>query len=68
MKWKAVIIVLIIILALLPMYALYQYLQRMMRPKESGSRFIGWLLLNFLLIFSYTFLVVFLIRLLFPGA
>lgn len=68
MKLKAVAIVLLIIFSLLPAYWLFKYLLQVMRPKESGLRFIGWLLANFLLIFSYTFLIVFVIKLLFPRA
>jgi hypothetical protein len=68
MKYKAVAILLIIIFSLIPVYLLYKYLQKIMRPKESMGLFIFWLLTNFVLIFGYTFLVVFFIRLLFPGA
>ena len=68
MRLKAVAILLIIILSLLPMFMLYKYLQRVMRPRESMSRFLLWLLTNFILIFLYTFSIVFAIRLLFPKA
>jgi hypothetical protein len=68
MKFKAVIILLIIIFSLIPAYMMYKYLQKVMRPKESMRLFFLWLLTNFILIFVYTFLIVFLIRLLFPGA
>lgn len=65
---RAFIIVLIIVASLLPAYVLYQYLARRMRPKESLARFAGWMLTVFVLILAYTFLLVFLIKLLFPGA
>jgi hypothetical protein len=68
MKLKAVLILLLIILSLLPAYALYQYLQRVIQPKESMRRFLAWLIIVLTLIFVYTFLVVFIIRLLFPQA
>ena len=68
MNWKATIIVLLIIASLLPAYLLYQYLAKKMRPRESGSRFLAWMVTVFAIIFAYTFLVVFIIRLIFPGA
>jgi len=68
MKLKAVAILLIIIFSLIPVYMLYKYLQKVMRPKRSPGLFLLWLVTNFIVIFGYTFLVVFIIRLLFPGA
>jgi len=68
MKFKAVIILFIIIFSLIPVYMLYKYLQKIMHPKKSIGLFLLWLLTNFIVIFGYTFLVVFIIRLLFPGA
>jgi hypothetical protein len=38
------------------------------QPKESMRRFLAWLIIVLTLIFVYTFLVVFIIRLLFPQA
>jgi uncharacterized membrane protein len=67
-KVKSVAILGIIILSLLPVYLLYKYLQQRMKPKESLRRFLLWMLTMFILIFAYTFLLVFVIRLLFPGA
>jgi len=58
----------IILVSLIPVYVLYKYLQQKMRPRESGRRLLLWLLACFLLIFGYTFFVVFIIKLLFPGA
>lgn len=68
MKLKALGILLIIIVSLLPMYFLYKYVEKVTRPKESMRRFLLWLLASFVLIFTYTFLLVFLIKLAFPGA
>jgi len=68
MRLQAVTILLIIIASLLPVYMLYKYLQKIMQPKESMRKFLLWLLVNFILIFGYTFLLVFAIKLLFPGA
>lgn len=68
LKLKAISILLIIFFSLLPVYWLYKYLQKTMRPRESMRRFHCWLLVNFMLIFAYTFLLVFVIKMLFPGA
>ena len=68
MKLKSIGILFFIILSLLPVYLLYKYLQRVMRPKESMLRFLFWLITIFALIFTYTFLVVFIIKMLFPTA
>ncbi len=68
MRLKALLILLLIVASLLPFYSLYKYLQRTMRPRESGRRFFSWLLLTLLLVFAYSFLIVFLIRLLIPPA
>jgi hypothetical protein len=68
MKLKAVGILFIIVLALIPVHSLYKYLQRVMRPKDSMRRFLFWMLTVLVLVFGYTFLVVFTIKMLFPGA
>jgi len=47
---------------------LYKYLQKVMQPKESLGRFLCWILAMFVVIFAYTFLLVFGIKMLFPGA
>ena len=64
---KAFIIVLIIVASLFPAYLFYQYLARIMRPKETLARFAAWMFAVFVLILVYTFIVVFGIRLVFPG-
>ena len=68
LKTKGLIILGIILVSLLPVYLVYKYLQRLMRPKESLQRFFLYLLVVFMLVFGYTFLLVFVIRLLFPEA
>jgi len=68
MKLKSLIGLLIIIISLIPLYAVMNYLQKVMRPKESIRKFIFWLLTVLALIFIYTFLIVFVIKLLFPEA
>jgi hypothetical protein len=59
---------LLILLSLIPVYLLYKWLEKRIRPRESPKAFLGWLVSVLVLIFAYTFLVVLVIRLLFPGA
>ncbi|MBL7739599.1 MAG: hypothetical protein JNK14_10290 [Chitinophagaceae bacterium] len=68
MKWKAFVILAIILLSLIPVYVANKYLQKAIRPRETLSRLFIYLLSGFVLIFGYTFLVVFIIKSLFPGA
>ncbi len=68
MKLKAVLILALIIISLIPAYLFYQWLEKKMIPRSSGKNFLIWLLLVFAFIFIYTFLVVFLIRSIFPKA
>jgi hypothetical protein len=68
LKLKAAAIMGIIIVSLIPAYLIYKYIQEKMRPRESARRLILWLLATFVLVFGYTFLLVFIIKLLFPGA
>jgi hypothetical protein len=58
----------IIVISLLPFYFLYKYLEKRIRPKESGRRFLCWLLAELALVFVFTFLIVFIIKLIFPKA
>lgn len=67
-KWKTLIILGIITLSLFPVYLLYNYLQRVMKPRESLRYFFFWMFAVLLMIFFYTFLLVLFIKLLFPGA
>ena len=67
-NWKVIASLVIIILSMIPAYQLYTYLQRVMRPKESFRQFLLWMFTVLTLIFLYTFLLVLLIGLLFPGA
>ena len=68
MKLKSMMIMGLILLSLLPLYLLYQWLQRKLDPRRSLSRFLSFTAVMFVVVFSYTFLLVFSIRLLFPGA
>ena len=68
MKLKALAILLIIIVSLIPVYFFNKNLQKIIKPRESLGRLFLYLLLGFVLIFVYTFLVVFIIKKLFPDA
>jgi cytochrome c biogenesis protein CcdA len=65
---KALAILAIIIVSLIPVYLLYKYLQKMIRPKDSAVRLFLYLFAGFALVFVYTFLVVLIIKKIFPGA
>lgn len=67
-KWKTIIILGIITLSLFPVYFLYNYLQQVMKPRDSMRHFFFWMFTVLLMIFIYSFLLVLLIKLLFPGA
>lgn len=58
----------IVILSMWPLAFLHNRLGRLLRPRESGRRFAAWVLLTLVLIFLFTFALVWLIRLLFPVA
>ncbi|MBL7722808.1 MAG: hypothetical protein JNK27_01610 [Chitinophagaceae bacterium] len=68
MKLKAILILGIIVLSLIPVYMIYKYLQQVMKPKESMRNFLFYLCAVLALIFTYTFLLVFIIKMLFPAA
>jgi hypothetical protein len=68
MKWRSLMIVALILLSLLPLYLLYKWLQVKMNPRQSLQHFFGFMAVMFVVVFVYTFLLVFSIRLLFPGA
>jgi len=68
LKLKALAILAIIIVSLIPVYSLYKYMQKMIRPKDSAGRLFLYLFAGFALVFVYTFLVVFIIKKIFPGA
>ncbi len=68
MKLKAIPILIIILLALIPVYILIKYLERIIQPRESLKQFLLWMITVMTLIFALTFIIVFFIRMLFPGA
>jgi len=65
---KAFVILIIIIVSLFPVYMFNKFMQKKIRPRESMSRLFLYLLSGFALVFIYTFLLVFVIKKLFPGA
>jgi len=67
MKGKAIVILLLILASLIPAYLLNKYLQKIIRPRESLGRLFFYLLNGMLLVFVYTLLLVFVIKLLFPS-
>jgi ATP/ADP translocase len=68
MKLKALAILFIILASLIPVYVFNKYLQQKIRPRASMGRLFLYMLSGFLLVFAYTFLVVFMIKKLFPNA
>jgi hypothetical protein len=68
MKLKALAILFIILASLIPVYLFNRYLQKKIRPRASMGRLFLYMLSGFLLVFAYTFIVVFVIKKLFPDA
>lgn len=68
MKARAIFILLIILASLIPVYYINKYFQNILRPRESLSKLFLYLLSVFAFILLYTFLIVFVIKLLFPAA
>lgn len=68
MKWKSLFILLVIIVSLIPVYYFNKWIQKLIDPRRSLLRLFAYLLTGLMLVFVYTFIVVFIIRKLFPGA
>ena len=68
MRFKSLAILFIILVSLIPVYLFNKYLQKKIRPKESMGRLFLYMLTGFIVVFAFTFLVVFVIKKLFPGA
>ena len=68
MKLKQILIVGLIFLSLLLFHILYKWLQEKLHPRRSLQRFLIFTAVIFVVVFIYTFLLVFGIRVLFPGA
>jgi hypothetical protein len=67
-KLKSVVILFIILISLIPVYLFNKYLQKKLRPRESMGRLFLYMFSGFTIIFGYTFLLVWVIKKLFPGA
>ncbi|HEX5651967.1 MAG TPA: hypothetical protein VFX58_02770 [Chitinophagaceae bacterium] len=68
MQARSLIILFVILVSLIPVYMINRSLQQIIRPRDSLSRLFLYLFSGFALVFIYTFLLVFLIKKLFPGA
>jgi hypothetical protein len=67
-RLNRLLVLLIILAALLPVWFMNQWMQKLFQPRRSFVRFILFILLSFLLIFAYTFLLIYLLGKLFPVA
>jgi hypothetical protein len=65
-KTNTLLIILLIVFSLIPLGWIYGRLRIVIRPEISFTRFFAFLLFIFVLIFVYTFLLVLLIRAIFP--
>lgn len=68
MRLKEVSILILIMLSLLLVYSSYKYLEKVMWPRESLRRFLLWVVAVLGMVLVYTFFVVLIIKLVFPGA
>jgi hypothetical protein len=68
MQARSLIILFVIVVSLIPVYMINKSLQQIIRPRDSLSRLFLYLFSGLALVFIYTFLLVFLIKKLFPGA
>jgi hypothetical protein len=66
MKIRALVIILILLLSLALAYYINRYLQQLIRPGQSFARLMVYLLSGFAFVFAYTFLVIWIISILFP--
>jgi hypothetical protein len=66
MKSRSLLIFLVIVLLLIPIFYLFRWMQRVLRPRESAERFFLFIFSSFVLVIVYTVLVVGLIVRLFP--
>jgi hypothetical protein len=58
MKFRSLLILTVLVLAMIPVYYFNQWLQRMVRPRDSAGRFFLFLFVHFLLVIVYTVLIV----------
>lgn len=67
-RLKALVVLLVIIVLMIPVYGGMKWLNQRIRPRDSASRFLLWLLAGLAWIFLATALIVLAIRLLFTGS
>lgn len=67
-QWKGVIIMGIMLIFLLPVYLLFKYLRKIIHPEMGWKRLLLWLVAILTLIFVSTFVIVFIVKLIFPLA
>jgi len=68
MKLQRLLIVLLILLSLIPIAYMNQWLQRIIQPRRSFIQLMLYVLASLILVFVYTFLLVWIITYLFPKA
>jgi hypothetical protein len=68
MKLQRLLIVLLILLSLIPIAYMNQWLQRIIQPRRSFIQLMLYVLASLILVFVYTFLLVWIITHLFPKA
>jgi hypothetical protein len=65
-KLRNLAILVLLAVSLIPIYFLYRYMMRSIRPRQSAARLFIFLLANFLMVLVYTMLLVALVAKLFP--
>jgi len=68
MKLQRLLVVLLILLSLIPIAYMNQWLQRVIQPRQSFIQLMLYVLASLILVFVYTFLLVWIITYLFPKA
>jgi len=68
MKLQRLLVVLLILLSLIPIAYMNQWLQRVIQPRRSFIQLMLYVLASLVLVFVYTFLLVWIITYLFPKA
>ncbi len=66
MKTRSLLIWLVLLLSLLPAYYFHRGLLRLLQPRRSFGRFLLYLLSGLVMVFAYTYVVVWIISRLFP--
>jgi len=66
MKVRALLILLVVAAAMVPLYYFYRWMQRVMKPRESATRFFLFLFTVFVMIVVYTILIVGIVVRIFP--